>query len=83
LALAFGWGESIGSSCVVGVGLSSGAGIGGNGVLFGSGRPGAAEAESDLAASEGFTICRFVIPAPHGCGPACGDLFTTPRNALV
>jgi hypothetical protein len=33
--LALGCGESTGSSCVVGVGLSSGAGMAGIGVLFG------------------------------------------------
>ncbi|MFH7234285.1 hypothetical protein, partial [Klebsiella pneumoniae] len=36
-ALAFGWGESIGSTCVVGVALPSSAGIGGSARVFGFG----------------------------------------------
>ncbi|WP_455963044.1 hypothetical protein [Methylorubrum aminovorans] len=66
MALAFGCGESTGSSFVVGVRLSSGAGIAGSGDLFGSGRPDTPFAEAGLAMSERFTIYRFVIPAPDG-----------------
>jgi hypothetical protein len=51
--------------------------------MFGSGRPLVPGVSADLATSDRFTIYRFVIPAPLGCGRACGDLFTTPRDALL
>jgi hypothetical protein len=52
LVLALGWGESIGSSRVVGVRLSSGAGLGVEGACC---------AREGLAAASGFTISRLVI----------------------
>ncbi|WP_191970888.1 hypothetical protein [Methylobacterium soli] len=54
MTLALGWGESIGSTSVVGVALSSGAGIGGKGCVFGCGAR-AAPAAAPLA------ISRFVM----------------------
>ncbi|WP_187273564.1 hypothetical protein [Methylobacterium sp. WL8] len=81
--LAFGCGESIGSSWVVSVALPSSAGMGGSAVVFGFG---AASAEARAAAD---TISRFVMlentlfEAGGECSRPAPSVFQRHRTGVV
>ena len=73
-ALAFGCGESGGSTSVAGVGLPSVAGIGGSGSRFGCGA-------SPVLAAVGFTMSRLVIGACPGALRRSVPTRSSGRNA--